>query len=175
MIIYVPSAIPNTMTKSNIEIERKFLVDHDKWYATRVSARDYLPAFIKQGYLSVDPACTVRVRITNEYAWLCVKGVQEGISRSEYEFPIPLSAAIAILVNIPEDEIVQKGRYHYRHEGKLWEVDRFIGPNEGLIIAEIELESEEEPFDLPSFVTEEVTHDFRYSNSNLSKKPFNTW
>jgi len=153
-----------------VEIERKFLVDADKW-------RQFVkpePMHIKQGYLYSDVDKTIRVRVVGEKAYLTIKGATTGISRSEYEYPIPVKDAIDLLDTLAVS-FTEKNRYNINFAGHLWEVDVFFGDNAGLIVAEIELENEATEFELPGWVTVEVSADVRYYNSNLSVNPFNKW
>lgn len=150
------------------EIERKFLVDPKK-FATSASYKH-----IRQGYLSYDPERTVRVRISGESAWLTIKGKSTGIARDEFEYSIPVKDA-AILLAMAKGYLIEKNRFYETVGGKLWEIDRFEGDNEGLWIAEIELESENEEFILPRWVSDEVSEDPRYYNSYLSQNPYKNW
>lgn len=151
-----------------VEIERKFLVTGDAW---RESSR---PVKIVQGYLSRDPDRTVRVRQKGDAAFLTIKGRATGITRTEIEFPIPLTDArdLFLLCLTP---LIDKTRHLLTHAGHTWEVDEFHGENEGLILAEIELPSEDSPFEPPPWLGPEVSSDHRYSNSRLSANPFKTW
>jgi CYTH domain-containing protein len=153
-----------------LEIERKFLVRKDLWYALRKSSR----TDIKQGYLSTDPEKIIRIRITDTSGFLTIKGAIKNRSRAEFEFPIPLEDALEILDQFTSSRI-EKTRYKIEYEGKTWEVDEFFGDNEGLIIAEIELNSPDEPFEKPSWVGPEVTDDPRYYNAYLIEHPFLSW
>lgn len=152
------------------EIERKFLVKNDLW---RGQAEGAIP--LCQGYLARSPDATVRVRIAGKDAWLTVKGRNEGCTRAEFEYAIPLAEAREILDRVALHPCIEKTRYLVRCGGHLWEVDLFAGENEGLIIAEIELGSEQEPFERPEWVGEEVTGDPRYYNSNLIDHPYLRW
>ncbi len=153
-----------------IEIERKFLVNRAKWAMLEKPAGSYY----RQGYLTDDDHKTIRVRVAPLAGFLTIKGVSSGISRSEFEYEIPREEAIHLLDNFSQSEIV-KTRYNIWFEGKLWEVDVFAGDNDGLIVAEIELQNEVEGFVLPEWVNEEVTEDTRYYNSSLSKNPYSKW
>jgi len=149
-----------------IEIERKFLTDTNK-----------LPPLqngytIKQGYIQTVDYTTVRVRIRNTEAFLTIKGKNVGASRLEFEYPIPLQDANEMLDNLCQTSVIEKTRYLVEHEGYVWEVDVFEGSNQGLVVAEVELDSEEEAFSLPSWVAQEVTDDVRYFNSNLVENPY---
>ena len=152
-----------------VEIERKFLVKGNGWKA---SAGEGVSC--KQGYLDSGQGTTVRVRIMDEQAFLTIKGATTGITRSEFEYEIPVPDA-AELVELCGDAIVEKRRYFIKHSSKLWELDVFSGANTGLVMAEIELESEEEPFVLPEWVGMDVSSDPRYRNAHLARHPFTTW
>ena len=127
-----------------------------------------------QAYLCIEPERTIRVRIAGEKAFLTVKGGIKGFSRSEFEYEIPVNDADEML-EMAVSSPVEKVRHIIIHRGKSWEVDVFEGDNKGLVLAEIELGSETETFDLPEWVTEEVSHDMRYHNSQLSQKPYSSW
>ena len=147
------------------EIERKFLVNK-KLFKPESEGQ-----YIAQGYLSSTPERTVRVRIKNHRGYLTVKGKNIGISRSEFEYEIPEADAKELL-ELCEPSIIVKRRYIVNVEGSMWEVDVFEGDNEGLIVAEIELKSEDEHFNKPDWLGKEVSFDKKYYNSNLSKHPF---
>ena len=150
-----------------IEIERKFLVQGEAWRAA--------PAvFYSQGYLNRDKARTVRVRIAGDEAYLTIKGQSVGASRAEFEYAIPLADARELLA-MCEQPLIEKNRRKIPHAGFVWEVDEFLGENLGLVVAEIELPSEETQFARPDWVGQEVTDDARYFNSNLAKTPFSRW
>jgi adenylate cyclase len=153
----------------SLEIERKFLVRDARWKALGQGA------LLRQGYLSSQPDRIVRVRIEAESAMLTIKGRTIGATRSEWEYPIPLEDANAFLNELCEKPIIEKIRYRIRHDGMMWEVDEFLGDNAGLVVAEIELEAEDQAFSKPDWIGEEVTHDSRYFNANLLKRPYNTW
>jgi adenylate cyclase len=152
-----------------IEIERKFLIDTDKLPALHNGCT------IKQGYIQTVDHTTVRVRIRNEEAFLTIKGKSVGASRLEFEYPIPLEDANVMLDNLCQTSVIDKTRYLVEYEGHVWEVDVFEGSNKGLVVAEVELDSEDEAFSLPSWVTQEVTDDIRYFNSNLIENPYLNW
>jgi len=151
------------------EIERKFLVDTAK-----------LPTLpkgkvLKQGYVPTGGSATVRVRISNDQAFLTLKGKATGLTRSEFEYPVPLKDAQNILYELCSRPFIEKTRYLIPYGDHTWELDIFEGDNKGLVIAEIELESEDEIFERPVWVTKEVSDDTRYRNSNLITCPFCTW
>jgi adenylate cyclase len=152
------------------EIERKFLIDQQKW--DNLSKPE--GKLFRQGYLLTDKDKTIRVRATETKGFLTIKGQTIGATRMEYEYEIPAAEAIELLDNFSLSEL-SKTRYEIPFSGKLWEVDVFLGDNKGLIVAEIELESENETFDLPDWVTTEVTEEEKYYNSNLTVKPFKDW
>lgn len=148
-----------------LEIERKFLVDTREWNPTIQGTR------LVQAYLSIDPNPTVRVRIAGEKAFLTIKGRTKTISRPEFEYEIPVDEAQEMM-KLAISNPVEKIRYEIMYEGFLWEVDVFSGKNEGLVIAELELESEDQPFPRPNWLLAEVSGDRRYYNSYLSEHPF---
>jgi len=153
----------------DIEIERKFLVKGDGWKAAAGEG------FVcRQGYLVAAPDKTVRVRIIGEHAFLTIKGPTSGISRSEFEYEIPEADAEALLALCGRAVVVKK-RYFIEYGGMTWELDVFSGANEGLVMAEIELESEEQGFDIPDWLGEEVSGDIRYYNACLARNPFSEW
>ncbi|WP_231491218.1 CYTH domain-containing protein [Pedobacter sp. Leaf170] len=152
------------------EIERKFLINASAWLAIQKPVGKLL----RQGYILTDPNKTIRVRIADHTGWLTIKGISVGASRLEYEYEIPLAEAKELLDNFSEAEL-EKIRYEITYKGKLWEIDVFAGDNNGLVVAEIELLSEDEQFEIPEWVAEEVTHDKKYYNSNLTKHPFKDW
>ena len=154
-----------------IEIERKFLVKSAAFMKEAVKHNR-----IVQGYLSSAPERTVRVRIKGENGYLTIKGQSNatGMSRMEWEKEIPLEEAEQLLA-LCEEVIIDKTRYEVIVGVHVFEVDVFTGENEGLVMAEIELTSETEPFEIPDWLGEEVTTDIRYYNSYLSKHPFRSW
>lgn len=153
-----------------IEIERKFLVDLDAWQQLEKPEGVHY----QQGYIPSDDNCTVRVRIAGAHGYITLKGRTKGISRSEFEYEIPLADAEAMLKQFTQNG-TEKVRYKFPAGNRVWEVDEFLGPNKGLIVAEIELGSENEKFEKPDWITEEVTEDKRYANSNLAVHPFLEW
>jgi adenylate cyclase len=153
-----------------VEIERKFLVDHEKW--DRVDKPE--GTHYRQGYLLSNGKETIRVRISDKDGFLNLKSKVSQLSRKEYEYKIPLQDGIEILDAFTKRG-TEKTRYKIPVAGKIWEVDVFVGDNEGLIVAEIELKSEDEKFEKPDWVTNEVTDDGRYTNSSLSINPYKNW
>jgi adenylate cyclase len=152
-----------------VEIERKFLVAGEGWRALGT------PSLLRQGYLSLDPARVVRVRIEGERAFLTIKGKSQGATRGEWEYPIPVPDASELLDTLCQPPLVEKYRRRIQAGPHTWEVDEFLGANAGLVVAEIELASEDEPFDKPDWIGAEVTHDARYFNSNLIRNPYSSW
>lgn len=150
-----------------IEIERKFLVCGMAW-------KEGEGVSIRQGYLSSVPERTVRVRTAGKRAFLTIKGITRNRTRSEFEYEIPVADAEELL-NICEGVIIEKTRYTVAHADTTWEIDEFHGANAGLVIAEIELQSENEMFDKPPWLDKEVTEDPRYYNANLAIGPYSTW
>lgn len=152
-----------------IEIEKKFLLTGTEWkqLATGTAYR--------QGYLNSVKERTVRVRTINDQGFLTIKGVSVGATRLEYEYEIPLEDANALLDELCEKPLIEKNRYKVNFSGFTWEIDEFFGENDGLIVAEIELESEDQAFEKPEWVGEEVTGDSRYFNSNLINNPYTKW
>jgi len=153
-----------------VEIERKFLVSSDDWRLFADAGDHY-----RQGYLSHDPQRSVRVRIAGERAWLNIKHATSTIRRLEYEYPIPLDDAREMLDRLCSADCVDKVRYHVKHGRHLWEIDVFGGRNAGLVVAEIELDDEDERFDIPDWLGAEVSDDPRYYNMNLAQHPYSTW
>lgn len=154
----------------NREIERKFRVVDDLYKSGSTSC------LYKQGYLCTNKERTVRIRIAGEKGYITIKGRTTGCSRVEYEYEIPLADAASMLDTLCLKPLIEKIRYRCTGpDGKVWEVDEFLGENEGLVVAEIELSGEDEPFARPSWVGDEVTGDPRYYNSYLSQTPYNKW
>ena len=150
------------------EIERKFLVSSDAW-------RDGPPGVrICQGYLSRDKERTVRVRLAGDKAFLTIKGETSGISRKEFEYPIPPEDAQTLL-DLCLPQLVDKIRHERQHGGHVWEVDEFLGANAGLVVAEIELSDANEAFERPAWLGREVSDDPRYYNANLAERPWSEW
>jgi adenylate cyclase len=154
-----------------VEIERKFLVS-----SSAFKEEAFTQNRIKQGYLSAVPERTVRVRIKGEKGFLTIKGIsnESGLSRFEWEKEIPVDEAEKLLL-LCEAGVIDKTRFEIKMGGHIFEVDEFYGENEGLVMAEIELESESETFEKPVWLGQEVTNDKRYYNSYLSNNPFKKW
>ena len=129
----------------------------------------------RQGYLNSDENRNVRVRVINDRGYLTVKGISQGATRVEYEYEIPQAEAEAMLDDLCEKPLITKKRYKIEFKGFVWEVDEFLGENQGLIIAELELESENQVFIKPEWIGKEVTGDPKYFNSNLIHRPFSMW
>ena len=153
-----------------VEIEHKFLVRDERW--RREVERSVR---MRQGYLTSDARCSVRVRVAGEQGHLNVKSGTLGIQRSEYEYLIPLAEAEEILDTLCEQPLLEKTRHFVRFGGHLWEIDEFEGDNAGLIVAEVELSRTDEPFDRPDWLGVDVSHDIRYYNSQLARHPYRTW
>lgn len=153
-----------------LEIERKYLVNKEIWQETKKPKG----MFFRQGYLLTDPNKTIRVRVTDTKSYLTIKGLSIGATRPEFEYEIPKDEAEQLLDMFAISDLT-KIRYKVLFNNKLWEVDEFLGNNMGLIVAEIELENEDEAFDLPNWVEKEVTGENKYYNSNLSLFPYKNW
>jgi len=152
----------------SLEIERKFLLKEGDW-------RNEKGTMYRQGYLSSVKERTVRVRIFNDKGYLTVKGVSRGAVRVEYEYEIPGAEAEAMLDELCEKPLIEKMRYKIEFKGLIWDADEFFGENQGLLVAEVELESENQSFVKPEWVGEEVTSDSRYFNANLIHHPYSKW
>ncbi|WP_321528209.1 CYTH domain-containing protein [Sedimenticola selenatireducens] len=153
-----------------LEIERKYLVINDKWKENILSK-----SVLKQGYIANQPNATVRVRIAGEVAYLNIKSATTGITRAEFEYQIPLSDAEQILEQVAEHPFIDKTRYKVQWGSHVWDLDLFAGENQGLIMAEVELNSEDESFELPPWAGKEVSGDPRYYNASLVKHPYTQW
>lgn len=151
------------------EIERKFLVINDNWRANIGRSANYA-----QGYLNEPISCSVRVRIEDDSARLNIKRVQIGASRDEFEYPIPLADAEKLMTMVLGPTVI-KTRHFVQVGTHEWEIDEFLGDNSGLIVAELELDSEDELFEIPAWLGKEVTEEARYYNVFLSQKPYNQW
>ena len=151
-----------------IEIERKFLLRDNSWKQHAIGVT------YRQGYLNENGLNTVRVRIAGDRGYLAIKSKNKGISRQEFEYEIPQTDASELL-KLAGDSVVEKIRYTITYGGNQWEVDEFLGKNSGLLVAEIELSSEDQPFDRPLWLGKEVSDDIRYYNANLAKHPFSEW
>jgi adenylate cyclase len=152
-----------------LEIERKFLLKNEDWRKGATGTR------YRQGYLCTDPGRTVRVRVGGDTAILAIKGEGDGLSRPEYEYPIPAEEATALLDNLCLHPLVEKNRYRVPFAGMVWEIDEFFGANAGLLLAEVELERVDQKVPLPPWIGLEVTGDRRYYNAWLARHPYSTW
>lgn len=153
-----------------VEIERKFLVNDDGWRANVTRTRH-----IRQGYLAQEGATTVRVRcIAGKRAALTIKGATSGAARAEFEYEIPVADAEELL-QLCVGNIIEKVRHDVPYGGLTWEVDVFHGANEGLVVAEVELERVDQVVEMPAWAGAEVTNDIRYYNAELVTRPFSTW
>jgi len=151
------------------EIERKYLLTGDQWKSLAEGVH------YRQGYLSTAKERTLRVRTIGRKGYLTIKGIAVGISRLEFEYEIPADDANQLLDELCEKPIIEKHRYKIPYGGLVWEVDEFHGVNEGLVIAEVELESADQAIELPHWVGEEVSGDPRYFNANLVNNPYSNW
>ncbi|MBT7952662.1 MAG: CYTH domain-containing protein [Gammaproteobacteria bacterium] len=153
-----------------IEIERKFLLLDDSW-------RTYVNGQTKivQGYLATTESSSIRVRIQGEVANLNIKSMTIGVSRAEFEYPIPIADAEDILANLCKRPKIEKTRHYIKQDTHTWEIDVFEGDNRGLIVAEIELTAINEEFKRPAWLGQEVSDDERYYNVSLVKYPFKDW
>lgn len=151
------------------EIERKYLVKREAWRPRDAGTR------FTQGYLSTHKERVVRVRIEGEVAKLTIKGVTTGVTRAEFEYAIPLEDAALLLKNLCEKPLIDKHRHVEVHGGRKWEIDVFHAENEGLVVAEVELATEDDAVVPPAWLGPEVSADPRYFNSNLLKSPYSTW
>lgn len=151
------------------EIERKFLVIDDRWRRLATGVR------YRQGFLSTEPERTVRVRVAGSSGWLTIKGLSVGARREEFEYSIPVADAERMLDALCKRPLIEKTRYTLNVGAHTWEIDVFEGENEGLVVAEVELETEDEELERPEWLGEEVTDDPRYFNSSLVAKPYRSW
>lgn len=151
------------------EIERKFLVKGSAW---KEQAEGVL---YRQGYLNSMKERVVRVRTIGDKAFLTIKGITAGVSRLEFEYEIPFAEGKQMLDELVEKPIIEKNRYKIRQNGLVWEIDEFLGDNQGLVVAEVELQDEQQALNLPDWIGEEVSADPRYFNNNLVARPYTTW
>ena len=151
-----------------LEIERKYLVVNDKPFAVSET-------LMKQAYLLASPDLSIRVRVAGEQAFLTIKGATEGITRSEFEYPIPVADAEQMLTGLVQGSVIDKVRFRVRCGEHIWDLDQFHGDNQGLVVAEIELASEDEAFERPDWVGQEVSDDPRYYNASLARHPYCDW
>ncbi|HOV25315.1 MAG TPA: CYTH domain-containing protein [Pseudobacteroides sp.] len=151
------------------EIERKFLLKGTDY------KNDSEGVLYKQGYICSGNGKVVRVRIAGSKGYITIKGPHIGIKRAEYEYEIPLNDAEEMLETLCTKPIIEKHRYKVSYEGFVWEIDEFHGENEGLVVAEIELDSENQQFSIPKWIGKEVTGESKYYNSSLTKNPYSKW
>jgi CYTH domain-containing protein len=151
------------------EIERKFLVRGEAWKSLARGTA------YRQGYLNSAKERTVRIRTIADRAFLTIKGLKVGATRVEYEYEIPPADCNAMLDTLAEKPLIEKNRYKVPFGGFTWEIDEFYGDNQGLVVAEVELDSEGQNFEKPEWIGLEVTSDPRYFNSNLIKHPYKRW
>lgn len=152
------------------EIERKFLVRDERWRDTARDVERY-----RQGYLASAPQCSIRVRLAGERGYLNIKSATLGVRRSEYDYEIPADEARQLLDELCTGPLIDKHRYLVDYGGHTWEIDVFEGDNAGLVVAEIELDSEDEAFERPPWLGDEVSDDPRYYNVSLVQHPFKDW
>ncbi len=150
------------------EIERKYLVDVTRWTPRGAGV------LYRQGYLSSHQERAVRVRVHGTTAKLTIKGATHGVTRSEYEYDLPLADATELLA-LCEQPLIEKTRHTEEHGEMTWEIDVFHGDNDGLVVAEVELTAETQSIEVPAWATREVSDDPRYYNSNLIAHPYRTW
>ena len=153
-----------------IEIERKFLLKDESWRKVANNGTQF-----RQGYLSESGPGSVRIRIEGDLANINIKSATLDMQRMEYEYSIPLSDGHEMLDELCIKPIIEKTRYHVTENDTLWEIDVFKGDNEGLVVAEVELDSKDEVVKLPDWIGNEVTEDTRYYNVCLVKHPFKDW
>lgn len=152
------------------EIERKFLVRDDRW------KKNVSGTLVRQGYLSSQKERIVRIRTMGDKGFLAVKGLTEGISRLEFEYSIPKLDADTMLGQLCERPLIEKARYAIHIAGVMWEIDEYRSENEGLVVAEVELKSENQELkEIPEWIGEEVSSDAKYFNSNLIRHPYSKW
>jgi len=156
--------------KLAIEIERKFTIKNESWRKQVSKSQRYI-----QGYLAGNERTSVRIRVAGESANINIKSATLGIFRQEYEYPIPLQDAEKMLADLCEKPVIDKVRHFVNYANKVWEIDEFNGENEGLIVAEIELNNIDEQFELPDWADKDVSDDKRYYNVSLVKHPFKDW
>jgi adenylate cyclase len=153
-----------------MEIEKKFLLANDNWRKEVQKSIQF-----RQGYLVGSKKSSVRVRIEGEQSNINIKGATLGVSRQEFEYPIPMADARELLSTLCDEPLIEKTR-HYINDGRhIWEIDEFSGDNEGLIVAEVELEDEQDAHLDKDWLGQEVSHDERYYNSMLNKNPYKNW
>lgn len=157
------------MNQENIEIERRFLLANEDWRQAAAA-----PKLLSQGYFCVEKECTIRVRIAEGRAWLTLKGYLSDVSRSEFEYEIPVAHARQMMETMCSFRL-EKRRYEVEYQGFVFEVDEYSGENAPLIVAELELPSEQTDFPRPDWLGEEITSDARFTNAYLSRHPYSAW
>ena len=153
-----------------IEIERKFLVKNNNWRKQVSPGVKYI-----QGYFTSNEHCSIRIRLEGNQAAINIKSATIDITRLEYNYPVPVVDAREMLENLCEKPLIEKTRYHLRHDGRDWDIDEFSGENQGLVVAEIELDNIEETFSRPDWLGKEVSDDPRYYNVCLVRHPYSKW
>lgn len=153
-----------------VEIEKKFLLKNNNWRKLVAQSVRY-----KQGYFSTNKKSSIRIRVTDNSASLNIKSATLGITRNEYDYPIPLDEAEEMLEQLCNRPLLEKTRHFLMHDGNKWEIDEFLGDNQGLIVAELELEHPEQTFSKPDWLGEEVSDDPRYYNVCLVTHPYKDW
>ncbi len=153
-----------------VEIEKKFLIISNNWRDDASEGVQFL-----QGYFATNDSCSIRVRIAGNKANLNIKSATLGVTRTEYEYSISMKDAEQMLQNLCIQPLIEKTRYHVKHDEHTWEVDVFAGKNEGLVVAEIELKSTNEAFTKPNWIGDEVSDDPRYYNVSLVSYPYKNW
>lgn len=153
-----------------VEIEKKYLVINDNWRKFVTKSDTYI-----QGYFSTDESCSIRIRISEKKATLNIKSATLGVTRTEYDYPVPLDDAKDMLNSLCIKPLIEKTRYQVPYENHIWEIDVFAGENEGLIVAEVELESANESITLPDWIGEDVSDEIRYYNVCLVNHPYKNW
>ena len=154
---------------SGIEIERRFLLKNDAWKAVAGA-----PCLMSQGYLSVEKDRIIPLRIIGNRAWVTLKGYISDVSRSEFEYEIPVADAQTMMDTMCPFRL-EKHRYEVNYQGFVFEIDEYFGDNAPLIVAELELPAEDTPFPRPDWLGEEITSDGRFTNAYLSKHPYSQW
>ncbi len=152
------------------EIERKFLVRNDSWRESISTSIEII-----QGYLANTERGSIRVRVSGEEANLNIKSMTLGVTRTEYDYAIPADEARAMLQDLCMKPLIEKKRYYVDYNGLTWEIDEFYGDNEGLVVAELELEHPQDPFTPPPWLGDEVSDDPRYYNVCLVEHPYSQW
>lgn len=153
-----------------IEIEHKYSVHRQIWETIQPERS----VKVNQAYLHSDISKTIRVRVMGNRGYITIKGKTNSASRPEYEYEIPVEEARELIANFAYN-VIEKTRHYVTYAGNVWEVDEFYGANEGMLIAEIELKSEDQHYEIPEWIHENITSDRRYSNAYLAEHPYKTW